>query len=183
VKVIAAIRGAMADGYERVYTPIEEGVSGRPEPVEAVVVLRARDRAHVDKLLDAVAVVDAYLVDERAQWDRGGETVARIAFVVRAAGLTRDELATHWNDVHAPLARVHHPAVVRYTQNVVVEALTPGARKIDGIAELGFAALADVRDRMHDSPEGEAAIGADVERFLDRAAGWRMLARSEIPAR
>jgi len=111
------------------------------------------------------------------QWDDGRATVARISFVRRAPGLTRAEFARHWTEVHAPLAREHHPGICRYVQNVVVEPLTPGAPEVDGIAELGFASIQDLRERMYDSPEGRETIAADVRTFLDVGTGWRMLAR------
>jgi len=85
--------------------------------------------------------------------------------------------------VHARLARKHHPVLVRYVQNIVVEPLTPGAPEVDGIAELGFRALRDVHERMYDSPAGAEIIRRDVRRFLDVPAGWRMLAQRSRPAR
>jgi len=120
---------------------------------------------------------EAYRVDERVQWDHGGATITRVSFVRRAPGLTHAQFADHWTTVHAPLARQHHPGICRYVQNVVVETLTPGAPDVDGIAELGFASLDDLRARMYDSPAGQAAITADVGTFIDVPAGWRMLAR------
>jgi uncharacterized protein (TIGR02118 family) len=169
VKVIAALLGAMPDDADELYLPIGEGATGRQQNVAAVAVMRQ------DQLLPADA--EAYLVDERPQWDRGGETIARIAFVRRAPGLTRDEFADHWTNVHSPLARKHHPVLVRYVQNIVIENITPAAPEVDGIAELGFRALKDVRERMYDSPAGAAIIRRDIQRFLDVPAGWRMLAQ------
>jgi uncharacterized protein (TIGR02118 family) len=129
------------------------------------------------------AGAEAYEVDERAQWDRGGETVARIAFVRRAPGMSRKEFADHWTNVHAPLARKHHPVLVRYVQNVVIDPVSPGAPEVDGIAELGFRSLKDVHQRMYDSPAGAEIIRRDIQRFLDVPAGWRMLAQRARAAR
>jgi uncharacterized protein (TIGR02118 family) len=103
--------------------------------------------------------------------------------VRRAAGLSREEFADHWTNVHAPLARRHHPVLVRYVQNIVIEPVTPGAPEVDGIAELGFRRLKDVHERMYDSPAGAEIIRRDVLRFLDVPAGWRMLAQRARPAR
>ena len=169
MKVIAALLGAIPDDADDLYLPVGEGVTGRQEPVGAIAIMRQ------DELLPADA--EAYLVDERPQWDRGGETITRIAFVRRAAGLTRDEFADHWTNVHSPLARKHHPVLVRYVQNVVVEKVSPTAPEVDGIAELGFRALKDVHQRMYDSPAGAEIIRRDIQRFLDVPAGWRMLAQ------
>jgi uncharacterized protein (TIGR02118 family) len=168
VRVIAALLGAIPDDADAVYLPVGEGVTGRTEPVTAIAIMR-RD---VPIPPDA----EVYAVDERFQWDKGGDTVTRISFVRRAPRLTHEQFADHWTNVHAPLARKHHP-VVRYVQNVVVEKLTPDAPDVDGIAELGFRTMHDVYHRNYDSPAGAAIIRRDIQRFLDVPAGWRMLAK------
>ena len=175
MKVIAALLGAIPDDADELYLPVGEGVTGRPEHVAGIAILRQ------DTPLPSGA--EAYLVEERPQWDRGGETIMRISFVRRAARLTREEFADHWTNVHAPLARKHHPVLVRYVQNIVIEPVTPGAPEVDGIAELGFRALRDVHERMYDSPAGAEIIRRDVRRFLDVPAGWRMLAQRSRSAR
>ncbi len=172
MKVIAALLGAIPDDVDELYVPVGEGVTGRTGVV-AIVIMRR----------DALAPGDAeaYQVDERFQWDRGGDTVSRVSFVRRAAGLTREQFADHWTNVHAPLARKHHPVLVHYVQNIVVEKLTPDAPEVDGIAELGFRSMHDVHQRNYDSPAGAEIIRRDIQRFLDVPAGWRMLARHERP--
>jgi len=171
VKVIAAVFGPPPDGAELLYVPTEEGVSGRTDPVTAIAVYRSGNA-------EVPAGAEAYRVDERVQWERGDPAVTRISFVRRARGLTREDFARHWSEVHAPLARAHHPGICRYVQNVVVHTLTPDTPDVDGIAELGFASLDDFRERMYDTPEGKETIAADVREFIDVTAGWRMLARS-----
>jgi uncharacterized protein (TIGR02118 family) len=169
MKVMAALADAPSDA-DFVYVPVEEGVSGRDDTIGAIAIFRSAPPP-------LPAGTEAYRVDERVQWDEGGVTITRISFVQRAAGLTHEQFAEHWTTVHAPLARRHHPGIARYVQNVVVDALTPGAPAVDGIAELGFRSVEDLRDRMYDSPAGQAAIAADVRAFIDVPAGWRMLAR------
>jgi len=169
VKVIAALLGAIPDDADDVYLPVGEGVTGRQERVAGIAIMRQ------DALLPADA--EPYVVEERPQWDRGGETVTRIAFVRRAAGLTREQFADHWTNVHAPLARRHHPVLVRYVQNIVVEKAATTAPEVDGIAELGFRRLKDIHERMYDSPAGAKIIRRDIQRFLDVQGGWRMLAQ------
>jgi uncharacterized protein (TIGR02118 family) len=119
-----------------------------------------------------------YRVEPRLQWDHAPVTVTRVSFVVRRPGLTREEFADHWSNVHAPLARRHHPALVRYVQNVVVSQLTPDTPDVDGIAELGFRTMEDASTRMYDSPEGMAIIRADVRHFIDVDAGWTIVITS-----
>jgi uncharacterized protein (TIGR02118 family) len=175
VKVIAALLGAIPDDVDDLYLPVGEGATGRPEHVGGIAMMRSA--------APVPAGAEAYEVDERPQWDRGGETVARIAFVRRAPGLSRKEFADHWTNVHAPLARKHHPTLVRYVQNVVIDPVTAGAPEVDGIAELGFRSLRDVHRRMYDSPAGAEIIRRDIQRFLDVPAGWRMLAQRARAAR
>jgi uncharacterized protein (TIGR02118 family) len=169
VKVIAALPDMPTGDADVVYVPTDEGVTGR-DGVAAIAVYRSDDPA-------LPPGADAYRVEERVLWDRDSSVVTRISFVQRAERLSHDEFARHWAAVHAPLARVHHPGLARYVQNVVVEKLTPDAPDVDGIAELGFASLEDFRERMYDSDEGREVIAADVRRFIDVAAGWRMLGR------
>ena len=170
MKVIAAVHGAPPATADLLYVPFEEGVSGRDDSVSAIAVYRSDDVPLPDG-------AEAYRVDEQVQWERGEAAVTRISFVRRPRGLTHEDFAFHWTQVHAPLARKHHPGICRYVQNVVVHKLTPDAPDIDGIAELGFASLEDFRERMYDSTEGQAIIAADVREFIDVTAGWRMLAR------
>lgn len=153
--------------------PVLGGTSGRDGDVGAVAVLGS-DAAPVPGALEA------YRVESRLQWDesRGDDIeVTQLSFVKRAAGLDRDAFARHWSEVHAPLARVHHPTVVRYAQHVVLDVLTPGAPDVDGIAELTFVSLDACRNDRYDSPEGKRIVQADVARFLATGAGWRTVAR------
>jgi hypothetical protein len=75
---------------------------------------------------------------------------------------------------------VHHPAIWRYVQNVVVEAITPDAPDVDGIAELHFRTYDDLVNRMYDSDDGRDAVQADVRRFIDTPRGWRILNTERI---
>ena len=159
---------------------VHEVVGEGPPDVAEVVLAWADDVARLD--VDALTggrPATGYHVEERPQWDHGppAEGVTRISFVRRRPDLTRRQFADHWTNVHSPLARRHHPALWRYVQNVVVAPLTPGAPEVDGIAELGFRSIEDMSARMYDSPEGAAIIRADVDRFIDAGAGWRVLTR------
>ena len=52
--------------------------------------------------------------------------------------------------------------------------------RLDGVAELHFRTVVDLRERMYDSEEGKARIRADVKTFIDVPAGWRMMATERI---
>jgi uncharacterized protein (TIGR02118 family) len=175
VKVIAVLLGSVPPDVDELYLPVGEGATGRPEHVSAVAMLQENDPLPPD--------AQAYRVEERRQWDRGGEAIVRIAFVRRAPRLSREEFAEHWTNVHAPLARKHHPTLVRYVQNIVIEPVTADAPEVDGVAELGFRSLKDVHQRMYDSPAGAEIIRRDIQRFLDVPAGWRVLAQRARPPR
>jgi uncharacterized protein (TIGR02118 family) len=136
-----------------------------------------------DALPSLPAGAHAWEVDERPQWDDapGVAGIKRVIFIHRLPTIDRDAFAAHWSDDHAPLARKHHPTLRRYVQNVVVSRLTDDAPDIDGIAELSFASVDDMRHRMFDSEEGQAVIAADVATFIDLAAGWRVVVAENEP--
>ena len=119
----------------------------------------------------------AWEVEERVQWDSDDVEpgVKRVSFIHRLPSLDRATFASYWAEHHAPLARQHHPGIRRYVQNVVIAPLTDDAPDIDGIAELSFASVDDMKTRLYDSDEGKAAIAADVAKFIDLAAGSRVL--------
>ena len=122
-----------------------------------------------------------YAVDERPQWTLADQVgVTRVSFLRRAAGLTRQQFGDHWRDIHAPLAKRHHPSVIRYVQNVVVAPLTPDTQEADGIAELSFVSVEDMHERHYDSPAGRDIIAADVRQFIDLSAGLRALVRPVV---
>jgi uncharacterized protein (TIGR02118 family) len=169
-KLIAVLsghgRGTPPPGVRcSIYAPVHEGAS-------AVWCIWGADAA----TLDLHGFDAAYLVDERPQWEDDPHAgITRFSFLRAASGLTRDEFARHWRDVHAPLARRHHPALRRYVQNVVRSRLTPDAPEVDGIAELTFLSAEDMRDRMYDSDEGRRVIGDDIREFIDLASAWRVV--------
>jgi uncharacterized protein (TIGR02118 family) len=174
-----------------VHTPSPEVPATQPERVQAIWFVWVDDAVDAREVATSLVRDDtlhAYVVEERVQWDYqrdwpDGEAspgIKQLSFVRRVPALTREQFAAHWNDIHAPLARVHHPGIWRYVQNVVVEPLTAGAPELDGVAELHFRTHDDLQHRMYDSEDGKALIRADVRTFLDVPAGWRMLATERI---
>lgn len=127
----------------------------------------------------------AWLVEERPQWDGAPASVKgpvvgvkQVTFLRRAASIDHAQFADHWSTAHAALARRHHPTLLRYRQNVVVDTLIPGTPEdVDGIAELGMRLRLDFRERMYDSDEGRRIVGEDVRRFLDLRRSWQMITR------
>lgn len=72
---------------------------------------------------------------------------------------------------HVPLALRHHPTLRRYVVNVV-EASEGAAPPLDSIGALWFDSLADYRERLYDSPEGQRIIGRDVAGFMGGAGAY-----------
>ena len=130
----------------------------------------------------------AWEVEHLARWDDvgtaavegGGVGLVRAAFLHRLPSLDHDAFARHWTEVHAPLARRHHPALVRYDQHVVVRALTPDAPEFDAVSELGFRDRRAMEEEMYDSAEGKAIVGSDIAAFLDLKAGMRVLGPEHV---
>jgi uncharacterized protein (TIGR02118 family) len=196
-KIIVAVHGPVDDrvpetaglrGYA-VLRPSPDEPSPHPASIGAVALVWLDPEIVPEPGRWFDAPVDAYRVDEHVPLDRAGDqrgaapawAVVQCSFVRRLPGLTREEFAAHWRDVHAPLVPVHHPGVGRYVQNVVVEGLTPDAPAVDGIAQLYFRTADDFRARYYDSEAGRAVVGADVATFIDRPRGWRIHARETRP--
>jgi uncharacterized protein (TIGR02118 family) len=92
----------------------------------------------------------------------------------RRADLSHEAFVAHWLERHVPLAKAHHPGLVRYVTNVVDARLSPGGEAWDGFAELVFASEADARERMWDSPEGERVVRDDIARFIGHTMPYRV---------
>jgi hypothetical protein len=142
-----------------------EDASARPAAVVSFWV----DGVDDGPLLAALAGMeaDAYEVTEHERWDDAEPTLSRWVFIVRGDGISRDDFVRRYEH-HATLARVHHPSICRYVQDVITRAVTPGAAPFDGVSELGFWDREAMVERHYDSPEGRAVITADVDGFLDR---------------
>jgi hypothetical protein len=119
-------------------------------------------------LLDALVGLDAwaYEVTEHPRWDDAEPSLSRWVFIARRDGLDPTEFVTRYEH-HATLARVHHPSICRYVQDVVTRIITPGSPAFDGVSELGFWDRETMVDHHYDSPEGKATITADIEAFMD----------------
>ena len=89
------------------------------------------------------------------------------ACLERVPTMSRAAFSAHWRDRHVPLALRHH-ATTHYVTNVVDARAGGDGGDYDGFAELTFASAEDVRGRMYLSPEGQAAIEADIPRFIGR---------------
>ncbi|HSW13348.1 MAG TPA: EthD domain-containing protein [Solimonas sp.] len=141
-------------------------------------------RAPVDAAIGAVvAKCDAYLVTEsvplrnqRHPPASGQRThgFAQIALLVKPPRLGHDQWLANWHDGHTPVA-IETQSTFEYRQNVVVRALTPGARPYDAIVEECFPpeAMSDPHaffDAVGDPQKFQRNLDrmmASVGRFLD----------------
>ncbi len=98
--------------------------------------------------------------------------VKMVAAVRRRSGLSHEEFVDHWLHRHAPLALVHHPALVKYVASVVDARLSESGAEVDGIAELHFASEEDLRSRLYGTEEDRRIIEADIPRFLGAMQAW-----------
>lgn len=72
---------------------------------------------------------------------------------------------------HVPIALRHHPTMRRYTVNIV-ERGPDNEMALDSIGALSFDSLADYRERLYDSAEGQRAVAADVAAFMGGAHAY-----------
>lgn len=193
-KVICVIGGAFSSvppsidglrGYH-LLLPTDDVPSEHPDDVTGIASVWLDEDAPIepstwfpDTKVDAYHVLERVKVDYDRDWPDGQVSpgLHRMVFVRRAPGLTRDQMAHHWSERHAPLVPEHHPAFWRYVQNVVIQPVTPDTPEVDGIAQMQFRSAEDMRDRFYASDASKQLIGEDVARFLDRAGGWRMLGK------
>ena len=142
---------ALADGGEVYVTEPD------PRPATAVVI-GASDVSG--------AVLASYEVEDLVVWDEpiDGEVYSMFAFFRLPDG--KDD----WLDCyrqHADVARVHHPGIRRYVQNVVTAQSGEDHWTMSGISELHFAGKDSYRERFWLSDESRAIVQSDFERFSD----------------
>lgn len=132
-----------------------------------------------DAAVDVGVEPDAVLtLAESVRWDRrdAGATAAgaikQVCFVARRADVPRAEFERRYA-AHADIARVHHPAVSRYVQNLVVEA--HGAGAIDAISELWFDTVDDYRQHYYAGPGSPDVVRTDVVDYLDFTRGFNVM--------
>ena len=109
--------------------------------------------------------------------------IKSISLLGRKENLTHEEFVRHWIEIHAPLAHAV-PRLRRYVQSHIVEErfrpdIAPLGVPIDGIAELWFDSLEDMR-AANASAEMKA-LHDDGARFIGRIASYTVDERQIIP--
>ena len=109
--------------------------------------------------------------------------IKTVGLLTRKEGLTHEDFARHWVEVHAPLAHAV-PGVRRYVQSHIVEERTrpdiPSSEvEIDGIAELWYDDRAAM-ERANTSPEAKR-LHADGALFIGRIKSFLVEEKVIIP--
>jgi len=138
-------------------------------------------------------VVWAYNVNELVQWDydrtwecgQPSPGVKQISFLTRRQGLTLADFEDRWRRLHTPLAKLHHPAIWRYVQNLVQdEVIAPNNTSddlhADGIAELHFRTSRDRQDRFFAKETSRSIIVDDIRQFASLRSVWDLLATEYV---
>ena len=89
----------------------------------------------------------------------------------RRPDITHERYAELLLHSHVPIALRHHPAMRRYTVNIVDQG-PPSEEALDSVGELWFDTLADYRERLYDSAEGERTVQQDVAGVLGGAHAY-----------
>ena len=145
---------------DEIALPVGVRLSPRREQVGAIVV--------ADVVPDGA--MRAYEVRSIVQQDLPASPVRMWVFFEHRRSISYDEFSSHWADVHAPLARMHHVGMRRYVQHHVVGEVRGDGTPVHGIAELHFDSLDDFASRFYASDESVRIIGEDVAKFSGRSS-------------
>lgn len=85
----------------------------------------------------------------------------------RRGGMSRTDFNRHWRDNHGPLAERIHVGMWDYYQVFSENLLVGNDNHYDGISLIGFPDQDAFFTWLFASPQGQAEIEADIERFLD----------------
>ncbi|MCW2842786.1 MAG: hypothetical protein JWN22_702 [Nocardioides sp.] len=153
------------------------------EPVRAVVsVWTDGSAAHaaaalVSGLADDASKIAGWRVDERRPLDppetydgSRADTLANVAILRRPEELPREDWLAWWLGPHTQIA-METQATFGYLQNIVVEAVTPDAPRVDAIVEELFpsAALGDIH-AFYDSDGDDDELGRRLTRLMESVA-------------
>jgi EthD domain-containing protein len=122
-----------------------------------------------------------YEVDGKVMWDDpiAGPVHTMFAFFRAPEGLEHGEFVRRYRE-HAELARVHHPGIRRYVQDLVVSQQGEDRWLFSAISELHFAGPDEYRTRFYHDDSSRDVIAADVRRFSDGPSA-KMIVAPRIP--
>jgi uncharacterized protein (TIGR02118 family) len=99
--------------------------------------------------------------------------IKTIALIKRKPGMSMEDFARHYEEVHAPLALTHFPTFRKYVRNYVVAMPGTDEPDFDCITEFWFDDLDGAMKVQEILGDFETEVGkiflADEEKFQDRA--------------
>lgn len=96
--------------------------------------------------------------------------IKTIALINRIDGISHEEFAMHYEEIHAPLALKHLKSIKSYTRNHVVSALVKAKLPFDCVTQFWFETIEDAIKVQEFSQSAEGQVVRDDEmKFLDRA--------------
>ena len=94
--------------------------------------------------------------------------IKTVAFIKRKAGVSREEFARHYEEVHVPLAMKHFP-FRKYLRNYVIKQPEAEEPDFDCVTEVWFETMDDCQAAAEFSASKEyKVIADDEEKFMDR---------------
>jgi len=93
--------------------------------------------------------------------------IKTIAVVRRKPGITREEFARYWIEVHAPFVKECLPGLHKYVLNVAIPSPDGKEPDYDGVVELGFDSQEALTAAMSSPKWLSAERQASSEAFLD----------------
>jgi hypothetical protein len=179
----AACRAGLVDAVIDLATPSD--MKTGPSTADAMVVWQsdAPDglRTAADALADHAEIIGGYAVHEILHWDDAPGVLTGYTMVAcscRLPVLSPEQFIDRYL-AHAAIARVHHPAIRRYTQLFVTAALD-GSRHCEAIALLHFASADDYARHLYRDEQSRQVVAEDLAGFMDRSRIWAFFTTDRI---
>lgn len=121
-------------------------------------------------------VVASYEVDDLVLWDEPieGDVLSMFAFFRPPPGA--DDWLQRYRQ-HAEVARVHHPGIRRYVQNVVTAQSAEDRWTMSAVSELHFAGKDEYEERFWLSDASREIVRRDFEGFSDPSTAKTIVAQ------
>jgi len=167
---------ATADAILSLYLPPSAAELTKLEDLVALLDHPEQVNQWEELLKQAAARSGVYVAEEVRHWGcertwQDGEPTPgfkMMAFSRRRSGMLRQDYIEHYRDIHAPLAREHHPALWSYTQNFVSAKLYADAPGFDCMAEMHFKSVEDLHENFYLSGQSAGVIGKDLAKFMEQ---------------
>jgi hypothetical protein len=172
--LIAVARGPRQRIPGAVLYDVEPGATNAPVDADFVAI---HPSEHEMLFASGTRIDRAYYVDTVRHWDDKTQPgLTRLAFVARLDSVDPRTFRQRYQ-AHAEIARVQHPAIVRYVQHFVRRGTEPTCA---AISELHFADEEDMQRRFYRDDDSQDIVAADINDYLDRERTWSLLTRARI---